>query len=118
MTLRLNFTYVIWLWQFAWREGWTPDSIIRFGCDVNIKSMQEEELFKIWVGSFMIWLKPKLAVKMSIFYPSIFVMLLAYHQFDFALKSPRTTTIYSFFNQPGSILNSKLSENFLNSSLF
>ena len=28
-------------------ERGTPDSATRFGCDVNIKSMQEEELFKI-----------------------------------------------------------------------
>ena len=32
----------------------------------------------------MIWLKPKLAVKMSIFDPSIFALSLAYHEFDFA----------------------------------
>ena len=25
----------------------SPDSITRFGCDINIKSMQEEEFFKI-----------------------------------------------------------------------
>ena len=30
-------------------EEWTPDSVIRFGCDVNIKLMQKE-LFKIWAG--------------------------------------------------------------------
>ena len=67
--------------------------------------MQEEKFFKLVVfqigfrvGSFMIWLKPKLAVRMSIFDPSIFVLLLAYHEFNFALKSTRITIIYGFFS--------------------
>ena len=38
----------------ARREELTHDSITKFGCVVNIKSMQEDELFKIWVGLFMI----------------------------------------------------------------
>ena len=32
--------------------------------------------------------KSKLDVKMVIFDPSIFILPLAYHEFDFALKSP------------------------------
>ena len=64
----------------------------KFGCDVNIKFLQEEELFKIWVASFIMrCFKPKVDVKMSIFDPSISVLSLLYQEFDFALKSPRTT---------------------------
>ena len=43
------------------------------------------------VASFMIWRKPKLDVKISIFDPSISVLSLVYPKFSFALKSPRTT---------------------------
>ena len=43
------------------------------------------------VASFMIWRKPKLDVKISIFVPSISVLSLVYPKFSFALKSPRTT---------------------------
>ena len=31
------------------------DSVTRFGYDVNVKSVQEEELFKIYVIWFIIW---------------------------------------------------------------
>ena len=30
------------------------DSITKFNCVVNIKSMQKDELFKVWVGLVMI----------------------------------------------------------------
>ena len=60
--------------------------------------MKGEQFFKVRVGSILICLKPKLAVKMSIFDPSIFVLSLAYHEFDFALKSSRRTIIYEFLS--------------------
>ena len=40
--------------------------------------MQEEELFKMWVASFMIWWKPKVDVKMPIFDPSVPFKILQY----------------------------------------
>ena len=46
----------------------------------------------------MIWLKTKLSVKMSMFDPAVFVLSLAYHEFNFALKSSRTTIIYEFLS--------------------
>ena len=71
--LDLNVTYGNWWWQFAWREEWMPDSITKFGCVVNIKSIQED-----WIvhnmGWFLIWWKPKLEVKKSIFDPSKLVL--------------------------------------------
>ena len=66
----------------------------------------------------MIWLKPKLAVQMSIFDSLIFVLSLVYYEFDFALKSPRRTMTYGFLSAISSILNSKLFKNFSDSSLF
>ena len=59
--------------------------------------MQEDELFKMWVGLFMIWWKPKLEVKKSILEPLKLVLSFVYQDLDFALKSPRTTILKRFF---------------------
>ena len=80
--------------------------------------MKETEFSKIRVCLFMIWLKAKLAVKMSNFDPSIFALSLADHEFNFALKSRRRTIIYKFLSATWSILISKFYKNFSNSSLF
>ena len=50
--------------MFCWRElgckdRWTPDSVIRFGCEVNIGSIHEEEGSTKCVGSLIIGFKPK-----------------------------------------------------------
>ena len=52
---------------------------------INIKSMQEDKLSKIWVGLFMIWWKAKVDVKKSIFEPSKLELSLLVHQ-DFSLQ--------------------------------
>ena len=44
----LNLTYTISWWQLGCRDGCTPDSVIKLGWEVNIRSIQEEVLFKIW----------------------------------------------------------------------
>ena len=36
------------------KDVWTPNSVIKFGCDVNVRSIHEEELSRICVGSFVI----------------------------------------------------------------
>ena len=36
----------------------TADSIIKFGCNVNIKVIHDDDVF-VWNGSFIIWLRPK-----------------------------------------------------------
>ena len=79
--------------------------------------MQVEELFKIWVASFMIWWKPKLDVRMSVSDPSISVLPLVHQEFDFALKSQRKTIKYGLLSVVWSKFNSKLSKNVFNSSL-
>ena len=117
-TFKLNFTYGNWWWQFACREEWTPDSITKIGCVVNIKSEQEDELFKICIGLFMIWWKPKLDVQKSTFETSKLVTSLVYQDFDFVLKSPRTTIMKQFFSVIRSKFNSKFSENVSKSSFF
>ena len=55
---------------------------------------------------------------MSIFDASVYVLSYAYHEFNFALKSPRMSIIYGLLSAIWSILDSKFSKNFSNSPLF
>ena len=80
--------------------------------------MQEDELFKTWVGLFMIWWKPKLDVKKSLFEPLKLVLSLVYQDLDLALKSPRTTIMKGFFSSMWSKFNLRFSKNVSKSSLF
>ena len=50
--------WIIFWWQLGCSEGWVPLSIIRLGWSVKIKSIQEEEFFKIYIGSDNNCLKP------------------------------------------------------------
>ena len=54
--LRLNFEKTIWWWQFGYKEGSTPECVIKFGWEVTINSMQDDKLFQKCVGLFIIWL--------------------------------------------------------------
>ena len=58
-----NFACGNWWWQFACWAELTSDSNSKLHYVVIIKSIQEDELFKISFGLFMTWLKPKLKVK-------------------------------------------------------
>ena len=67
---------MIWWWQFACKEACILESITNLGYDVKNKSMQEDDVFKICVGSLIIWCKPFCKVNMSIFAPSKLVLSL------------------------------------------
>ena len=41
--------------QFSCSEECIPDSITKFSCGLNIKSIQEDVFLVSWVGSFMSW---------------------------------------------------------------
>ena len=79
--------------------------------------MQEAELLKICVGSFIFWLKPNLEVAIWILHPLKAVILFWYKPCILALKSPNTTIRNGLLFA----MCSKLSSNFLmkvsNSSL-
>ena len=49
---------MIWWWNLEYKDGWTPDSVIKFGCEVNIRSIHEEEDSNICVGLLITWYKP------------------------------------------------------------
>ena len=47
------------------KTGKTPDSVIKFGCDVKIRSIHAKELSRICVGSFIICCIPNCDVIFS-----------------------------------------------------
>ena len=103
--------YINWWWQFRCKDGWTPDSIIKFGCHANMRSIFEGELCKICVGSFMTWCNPNCDVTFSNAFPWEVVLSLQYQHFGFALKSPIATRRKGFFRDKVPEFNSKLSIN-------
>ena len=48
---------MIWWWDLGYKDGWTNDSVIKFGCEVNIRSIHEDEVSNICVGSLITWCK-------------------------------------------------------------
>ena len=82
---------MIWWWQFGCNEECTPDSIIKFGCEVNIKLMQQKESPIICIGSLIICCNPNVEVIPSILESSYVALLPLDQRFDLALKSPRIT---------------------------
>ena len=44
---------MIWWLELGCIDGWTPDSVIKFGCEENIRSMHEEEDPIICEGSLI-----------------------------------------------------------------
>ena len=74
--------------QLEWRKEWAPDSIAKFGWDVESRSIHEEEFCNIFVGSLINWYNPSCEVILSIVLPSKVVLSLFYQFVDLALKSP------------------------------
>ena len=69
-----------------------PQSITNLGCDVKNKSMQEDDVSKICVGSLIIWCKPLCDINVPIFAPSKLVLSVMHQLRNFLLKSPNITT--------------------------
>ena len=51
-----------WWWQFWCNYRCTTDSIIKLGWEVKIRSIQEDDESKMYVGSLMIWVNPNCEV--------------------------------------------------------
>ena len=34
---------MIWWWELRYKDAWKNDSVIKFDCETNIKSIHEEE---------------------------------------------------------------------------
>ena len=87
------------------------------GWDVKSKPMQEAELLKTCVGSFIIWLKPNWEFAISVLHPSKAVISFWYQPCIHALKSPNTTIRNALLFAMCSKLISKFFIKFSNSSL-
>ena len=106
-----NLAYTIWWWQFGCKDEWTPESNIKLGSDVKIRSMHEEEVFNMWVDCLITWYNPNY-VMLSIRFPSKVDLSWQCHLLDLALKSPITTTRKGFLWTIFSRVNSKFLEKF------
>ena len=83
---------MVWWWELGYKDGWTPDLVIKFDCEVNIKSIQAEEDSNTYVGSIITCCKPNCDEIFSIALPSIVVMSFLHQLLDFAFKAARRTT--------------------------
>ena len=41
---------MIWWWELGYKDGWAPDSVARFGCEGNIRTIHEEEDYSLCAG--------------------------------------------------------------------
>ena len=112
---KLILQWIIWWWQLEWREGWVPLSITKFGWFMKIKSIHDEELESMWVGSYINCSRPWIEVTESICTPSLLDMSYLYQFDDRALKSP--IIMVSFWLDIDFTKTSKLPRNIWNSSL-
>ena len=54
----LNLAHVIWWWQFSWSDGLILLFITWLGWSVKMRSMQDDEFWRMCVGSNINWEKP------------------------------------------------------------
>ena len=81
--MRLNLAYIIWWWQLGYTDGWTPDSITRFGWEANegrwsrsMKEVNERRCIFYYVGWFFIsWSRLDWDARNSILEPSSVMLL-------------------------------------------
>ena len=99
---------ILW-WELGYKDGWSPDSVIKFGCEMNIRSIHEKEDSNICAGSLITWCKANCEEIFSIVLPSIGVMSFLYQLLYFALKPPRSTTKKGLFCTADSRFRSRFS---------
>ena len=68
-------------------EKCTPGSVIKLGCDVNIRSIQDDEVFVMCVGALIICCKPNCVVTFSNAFPSRLDLSRQNQFFDLSFKS-------------------------------
>ena len=95
--------------KFWCKDGWKPDSVIKFRSKVNIRSMHEEEYSNIYVGSLITWWKPNCDEIFSIALPAIVVTSFLRQLLDLSLKSPSTTTKEELFCKADANFSSRFS---------
>ena len=76
-----------WWRQFGGKDEWTPDSVVKSGCDGKIRSIHEEELSRICVGSLIICYSPNCDVIFSNTLPWEVVLSLKYQLSGFKVTN-------------------------------
>ena len=85
------FAKTIWWWKFECNEECTPESVIKYVWDGNIRSIQDDEVFEMWVGSLIICCKPNCAITFPIAFPSWLDLSWLCQFFDLTFKSQINT---------------------------
>ena len=93
------------------------ESMTRFGCEVNIKSMHEEGNPSICISSIITWASLNCDKHFSKISPPNLVLSCLYQLLDYALKSPNTAARKGLFFVLWSPSNAKFPENLWNGSL-
>ena len=65
---------MIWWWELGYKDGQTPDSVIKFGCEVNVRSIHEEEDSITYICSLISWCNLNCDDIFSITLPLLVVM--------------------------------------------
>ena len=86
--LQIILVYVIWWWQFSRSNGLTPLFIARLGWSVKMRSMHDDEFWRMCVGSDISWENPYIELIDSICVPSFLVISWTHQLLGLALKSP------------------------------
>ena len=102
------------VWVSRW---WMLESTTKFSCDVKMRSIQDQEISEICIGSSMIWMNPYCEVTNSIYAASVVVLSLIYQFLDFILKTFSATIKCELDLARVSIVSSKPSVNFSKPSL-
>ena len=85
--LRFKLQCTVWWWQLVWSDGWTPESVTKFGWCVSIRSIHEAKYSNKSVGSFISWCRPWNEKNVSSRVPSIDVLSSSYQVVDWEQKS-------------------------------
>ena len=67
---------MIWWWELGCKDGYTSNSVIKFCCQVNIRSKNGEEDSNICIGWLITCCKPNCDYIFSIALASLLVMSL------------------------------------------
>ena len=86
--MKLTFAKINWWWHLEHSEGRTPESATKFVLVVKIKSIQDAELRRMWVGQSIIWFKLCCAASSASSVPYRLVESPFHHSQFLTLKSP------------------------------
>ena len=86
--MKVTFAKTNWWWHLGNSEGRTLESVTKFVSVVKIKSMQDAELGRMWVGPSMTWFKLYCAASSASSVPCKLVESPFHHSEFLALKSP------------------------------